>query len=340
MKASPKFRVRGAVIGLTLISAASPSRADYTFTTLAGPTGTGATPIAIDGNVVAGNYADGTGIRGFTYANGVYTTLNFPSAISTYVTGIAGNTIVGNYFDGSRFHGYTESAGVYTTFDVPTAANTTTITGISGNTIVGYYQDASFNYHGFSSTNGVVTTMDNPHSGIQQYSAIGGTLPSAISGSTVIGSYTTLGDPHSFLYENGTFTDILDPAATGATFAQGIFGDTIVGFYDDAGGLKMNGFIETGGVFTTLDLGISIPFFPSSSVTAFPALFTSSGTQLYGISGSTIVGAFSDGSGGSIGFIATLVPEPASIALLAIPALLLLRRHRNLARSLGLPPQG
>src|SRR5438876_913650 len=149
---------------------------------------------------------------------------------------------------------------------------------------------------------------------------------SGISGSTLTGSFQDAGGFHGFIKSAGTYTTLDAPwAPLGSTYAQGIDGQTVVGHYElpapppDPNGFGSNvglnhGFIETGGVYTKLDVpgatdtfpqGISGNIIVGSCATATGAhafvdndgVFTifdhplaTSGTSAAGIFGSTIVG--------------------------------------------------
>ncbi len=99
------------------------------------------------------------------------------------------------------------------------------------------------------------------------------------------------GDEDGFLYSNGTWTTLEDPAAangpSGGTFADGINASgQIVGSYIDNSG-NANGFLYSHGTWTTLD--------DPSAV---------NGTFANGINASgQIIGSYTDGSGNENGFL-------------------------------------
>ena len=110
-----------------------------------------------------------------------------------------------------------------------------------------------------------------------------------------------------------TYTTLDNPAGTGGTYAYGISGNNIVGWYANSSGWQL-GFLYNGSTYTTLNdpLGVN-------------------GTYANGISGNNIVGYYYDSSSGVSwsGFEAS-VPEPSTLALSALGGLsLLLFRRRK-----------
>ena len=91
------------------------------------------------------------------------------------------------------------------------------------------------------------------------------------------------------------------------TYAYGIDGTNIVGSFSD--GSDVHGLSYDGSTYTTLDV-------PGAS-----------STYAYDIDGTNIVGFFYDGSGNSHGFLA-VIPEPATLSLLAVGMLMACRRRR------------
>ncbi len=103
---------------------------------------------------------------------------------------------------------------------------------------------------------------------------------------------------------------------TQGTFAYGIFGGNIVGYFNDSAG-DSHGFLYNGSGYTTLD-----------------DPFGADGTVAYGISGNNIVGGYTDASGNSHGFVAS-VPEPSAFVLAALGVLgVIAWRLRGLSKSL------
>lgn len=103
------------------------SYANGVFTTLHGPDGGAATPVAInDGGAMVINASDGgTAQASFLLASGVFTKLAFPGAIGTYAQGINNqNAVYGSYMDTANgAHFFVYKAGAYTSFDPPSGAS-------------------------------------------------------------------------------------------------------------------------------------------------------------------------------------------------------------------------
>ena len=315
-----------AVVLTSLVGAATaPAYAVITFTPFQVPGATTTYLTDIDNDTIVGFYPNNTGgpfyRTGFSVTGGVYTTIEAPDVnyFGTNVEGISGDTVVGYFEDNSFYmHGFSYTAGVFTILDAPgvtTDHYTGTLAhGISGNSIVGQFQGANHTQHGFILTDGVYTTLDFPGAATGSYK---GTYATGISGSTVVGYYDSPLDSyrHGFVETNGVFTPLDVPGAK-ETILTDISGDMVIGYYLDFSD-KSHGFIETNGVFTTieryvydesLEKYVTNPFVPK------------------GISGNTIVG--SDGYYGGSSFIMT-IPEPASLALLALGALTVLTRRRK-----------
>src|SRR5271166_3424045 len=174
---------------------------------------------------------------------------------------------------------------------------------------------------------------------------------------TTVGFYINgAGTNFGFVDQNGSFTSVMDPSTGTGTVNQllGVNNNNIAaGFYVDAAGVT-HGFIDNGGVFTSFDdpngnltntmlLGLnnanqavgsfvdmngetqglllniltdSFQTISDPNASATPA-FMVTGTTINGINDQAdLVGFYSNGTQ-VIGLLATPVPEPASLTLLA-----------------------
>ena len=298
----------------------------FTFTTLDDPSTTLGTYLSnISGNTVVGAYVSPASNApvGFIYNGSTYTTLIDPvGARGTSVSGISGNNIVGSYWDAfDNVHGFIYNGSSYTTIDDPLGVDGTYACGISGNNIVGCYLNPPSQNHGFLYNGSSYTTIDDPL-------GVDGTYAYGISGHNIVGCYLNPSSQnHGFLYNGSTYTTIDDPLAGPAgSYAIGISGNNIVGTYLDSSNQE-HGFLYNGSTYTTLDDPLA------GSGAGY-------GTWACGISGNNIVGYYTDSSGIYHGYIATIVPEPSTLALLGVGAMGLIayvwrrRRARTIVRLL------
>lgn len=301
--------------------AAARAQVVYTFTTINDPNATaGSTRIFGVGNsgAVAGNYSDAQGnSHGFAYSNGTYTTIDYPGAATGTTTANAVNTsgtVVGGYNDAQgNAHGFTFNNGVYTTLNIPADGGTTrNLLGINDSGVVSGYRFITNNpatptdagYQGFISSGGNSTSLVNPNAQTGATFAFGLNNKGAAAGYFIkdnqtgnlgfvynpVGGYTTLTEPNAMPGPN--------PTSQG-TFAWGINdAGTVAGYYYDPNA-SAHGFVYGGGAYATLD----VP--------------TASNTFATGINNAgEVVGYYNDITGDH-GFIATPVPEPGSLALVA-----------------------
>jgi len=212
----------------------------------------------LNGNVnLVANFTGGSGVSAFQ-------TLDVPNNVgSTSALGVSGGSIVGNYGDNN---GFLFNGNSYTTVDVPnpTAPDvpaTTIATGISGSNIVGWFTDDAADAHGFLYSNGNFTTLDDPNA----------------ASSDNVGTYPPGG------YGYILFSTEFD--GYGGTFASGISGGNIVGWYVDMSG-DTHGFLYNGSTYATLDDPNGV-----------------GSTYAQGISGNNIVGFYTDHTGKTHGFL-------------------------------------
>jgi hypothetical protein len=262
-----------------------------------------------EGTIVGSAYADSSS-HGVIYDGGSFTTLDYPGypppGWSTFFSGVQGDTVVG-------FHGITGWTFDGLMYNISTQTWTNIVSsfpgfphlrlsGIDGDKLVGYVWDGQ-QTHGqqravlYDGTSwSIIQPSGSPSAGAQD-----------ISGNTIVGWYADSDwIYHGFIYDGTNYTTVDVPGAT-STDLRGISGSTMVGTYVDASGV--HGLLYDGTACTTLDM-------PGAT-----------GTWFSGIDGSTVVGTYLDASGMYHGLIYT-IPEPATICLLGLGALSLLRRKR------------
>ena len=270
-----------------------------------------------------GSGAAGHPNKGYTvvppYGQANFTNENFPGSVQTQVTAINNiGTTVGFWSNSnmgvgmdSNF-GFTDVGGVFTNVNNPNTATTPPVfnqlLGVNNsNTAVGFYVDAAGVTHGYTYTIASMT-FSSPINDPNAGTAKGqGTTATAIN-------------------NNGTLE--------------------IAGFYVDAGGVT-HGFVDLGGVFTTIDPtgststmllglndnGLAVGTYIDAMGVMHGLLYDLSNSTFenvddpFGIGTTTIngindlnqlVGFYVNGNDFTIGLLATpAVPEPASLALLA-----------------------
>jgi hypothetical protein len=271
--------------------------------------------------------------------------------------GINGSGLIAGYFgSGAASHpnkGYT-TAPPYASFvdeNFP-GSHQTQVTGLNSvGTTVGFWSDTNLgsgdNNFGFVDKGGVFTNVNNPATGsgpaVNQLLGVN-------DSNLAVGFYVdAAGATHGYTYDIGAASfsaNIDDPNGVGATTAAAInnAGNT-AGFYTDAGGTT-HGFVDVGGVFTTIDppgsqstqlLGLNdngqaVGDWIDAGGTMHGLLFNLADNTFQNIDdplgiGSTtingindkgeLVGFYVGGDDNTHGLLATLVPEPASILLLA-----------------------
>lgn len=278
-----------------------PAKGALLFTQIDMPNSSATSVQGIDGNTLVGWNIGSTGqFQGFVSSGSINTIMSGPSdAVSTFAYGISGINIVGDSITSSNLSiAFIFNGTTYTILNNP-AGIQTEVYGIDGSNIVGSYVDANKDRHGFLYNGTEYITIDNPSGYI--------TVLESISGFNAVGYYLdSLHLSHSFIYNISTltFTQLNPPFQSDnpnysvESFATAISGNNIVGIYRQHSGGE-HGFIYDGTDYSTID---------------FPGTFGA--TEILGISGTTIVGNFSDGAnihGFSANFLA--VPEPTSLIL-------------------------
>jgi hypothetical protein len=271
---------------------------------------------------------------------------------SIQITGIDGTRVAGWYSyqpDGSPYYskrgGFikelnTENVSYYKFGD----STDTMIYAFSGNLIAGYYQNAGQNYF----IKDITSASNQPKQLPTAY-----LVPSAIYGNKIVGYGGPSGNswyPYTgFIYENETLTFFSPPGATD-TFVRGVYGNKIVGIYNDSVTRGL-GFLYDSSNFQTLlhpdgyrvsptaiyeDIIVGSlwdtinnsghGFIYDGTNWTLVDVEGSASTYLTGISGNNITG-IADGRN----FIAlNAIPESSSLSLLALGGFLVIfgRRRR------------
>jgi hypothetical protein len=277
-----------------LVGGAGEATADYVFTTLDGILASGIN----DAGQVVGSYEFPHG--SFLYSAGTYTPINVPTSAAlsnTVALGInnAGE-IVGYYNDVNGVRGFLRSsAGAYTAIDVPGFIGTTYAYGVNNaGQIVGNYHAGgpSGPAVGFLLSGGSYTMIAPPGAittfalGINDHTQIVGTYSVPLAG-------------HGFLLSGGSYTTIDVPGSMSTALTGINNAGQMVGFY--AGGGTSHGFLLSDGSYTTIDV-------PGATFTSVD------GIDDIG----QLVGHYGDASGNLHAFLASPVPEPSTLLLLAI----------------------
>jgi hypothetical protein len=131
--------------------------------------------------------------------------------------------------------------------------------GISGTNIVGCYDsvnDGHGSLQGFLYDGSTFTTLTVPD-------AIYFTEAFGISGHNIVGSYGNNNGFYGFLYDGTSYTTLSVPGAN-ATYAYGISGNQVVGYYQIAavGSYTNQGFLYNGGTYTTLSVPGAVDTYP------------------------------------------------------------------------------
>jgi probable HAF family extracellular repeat protein len=251
----------------------------------------------------------------FLYSNGTYSLLSYPGAYATYGYGINNlGQVVGQYGNPSgNLNAFLYSGGNnFTTINPPqtSPANPLFAEGSTinnkGQALV-IAQNASGNYDNYVYSNGQFTPLT-------ALSSFGNPVyASGINDAGTIVGYSTDSNQvmHGFILKNGQVTTLNDPNA-GTTSFEGLAGTQltgisnngeITGFYIDASG-NANGFVYQNGVFTTDDDPLA-----------------TNGTFIFGVNDlGQLVGYYLDSSFNTNAFVATPIPEPSSLSLLAVVA--------------------
>lgn len=321
----------GALTAVALACAAQPAQAAiYTFQNIVNPTGNlGGTgdsnfnqALGINtAGTIAGYAGDGVVVpnKGYTvvapFAPANFTSENFPGSVQTQVVGINSNTpptTVGFWINGVGTNfGFVDQNGSFTSVTNPNTGTGTVnqLLGVNnGNIAVGFFTDGTGATHGYTYNIGTMAFSAN----IDDPNGIGTTTATAINNSGEIAGFyvDSAGNTHGFLDVGGMFLTVDDSNGNGTnTMLLGLNNNNqAVGSFVDAAG-------ETQGLlFNTLTDTFQTISDPNASAT--PA-FNVTGTTINGINDQgDLVGFYSNGTQ-VIGLLATPVPEPATLSLLA-----------------------
>ncbi|APW59991.1 PEP-CTERM sorting domain-containing protein [Paludisphaera borealis] len=318
----PRFSFAGL---LTLLLGLSPTAraAHYTFTTIDVPGARDTEVVGINNHgQLTGAYFDLAGFsHAFVYSNGVFTTIAPPPgnqffgarAINDAGEVLGHADVTGNYL----FNGVT-----YTPIPNVPGSSSTLASGINNaGDITGDYVTADGSQVlGFLLKNGVFTTFSAPGGG-NWTSGVGINDADQIVGHAY-DSPLIASEFHGFLYRQGVFTRI-EPPGVFESNATGINNlGQIVGTYHDPlipTPSHIGSFLYSNGVYTKFD--------PPGAVSSGASDINDAGQ---------IVGTFVDAAGREHGFIASVVPEPSSLAMAGIAGLVGLGctwHHRRRRRS-------
>src|SRR6266853_2608707 len=188
------------------------------------------------------------------------------------------------------------SAFTFTQLDVP-GATLTAARGINDAAqIVGFFSNST-GTHGFLDIGGSFTLLDVPGATSTQARSIN-------NAGQISGVFANSTGTHGFLYTGGSFAPF-DVPGTSFTTAFGINDAAqIVGFFNDSMG--SHGFLDTRGSFAQLDV-------PGAIVG--DATLGTGGTAAAGINDAGQIDGVFVNSTGQHGFLATPVPEPATLTL-------------------------
>lgn len=270
-----------------------------------------------------GSGAAGHPNKGYTlappYGQANYTNENYPGSVQTQVTGINNNGVtVGFWSDQNNANlvnnnfGFVNVGGTFTNVNNPNtgASNGVVVNQLlavnNNNVAAGFYIDANGVTHG--DTYNIATNSFSP---VNIAGALAVTAAGINDAGTVAGFYTNASNATlGFILSGNTLTNVQDPNGV-STMILGLNNTGLAdGVYADANGL-LHGFIYNIALnsFTTVDA----PNGPG-------------GTTLNGLNDlGQFTGFYVDAGGNTHGLLVrTAVPEPSTLALAIVPALLVM----------------
>lgn len=270
---------------------------------------------------IAGYFGDSVIVanNGYTvvppYAQANFTAENFPTAVQTQVTGINGSgETVGFWVDGSGAnHGFTDLGGTFSSVDDPNSNATPVFTQLLGvnnsGEAAGFYTDAVGADHAFTYSGGSFTAIVPANAtsatatDVNNAGEVSGFLTSSINGDT----YGFL-NSNIYLFPGSTFTQFLGVNNEGLA----------VGDYQDSSGNTHGLLFDP---LTTTWQTVDDP----SAVTG-----AGNGTTINGINDDgQLVGFYVNANGQTIGLLVTDTPEPGTLALAGLGALLVVVAWRR-----------
>ena len=299
----------------TLASSALVARAQYAAYDLGTLGGTSAFPYGINiaGTVVGWSYASGGDQHAFSYSGGHMTDLGTPGGSSSLALGLNNaGTIVGQAFtsDNSVQHAFSRSGGVWRDLGTLGGSPSVAYSINSGGTIAGWSYKSGGAEHAFSYSGGVMRDLGTLGGSASDGYAIND------SGQIVGVSTTAAGNLHAFSWTTGG--GMIDLGTLGGLYswADAInSAGTIVGDSIASGGL--HAYVDSGGVMTDL-----APYLASIGLTG------DSGARSINDNGD-IVGFAMTPDGYYHSFLLTMIPEPSTVALLALGGAAWLLRRRG-----------
>ncbi|MBA3916629.1 MAG: hypothetical protein H0X25_22845 [Acidobacteriales bacterium] len=211
-----------------------------------------------------------------SHAASTWLSIDYPNASATFAQAVNNSgVVVGGYTlrDGTE-QGFVYSAGQFSSFTVP-ASTATVVTAVNDNGVLaGYYSDSTSMLHSFVYDGQNFSFLDYP--GARPGTTI---LAQMNDQGLAVGNYVSNdGVNHGFTYANGQFTSVDVPGASGTfVYATDAAGE-VAGSFTVAGGTKMQGFVQTGTTYHTVN-------FPGATDTAVRGI--NDQRQFVGLAGGT-----------------------------------------------------